>query len=300
MVLPATGVDPRNYTVGQNGEWVTGKPSPSYTAPLTPTEQNAANTARNQALSGLDAGNGAQHVAARQAASGQTPTAGAPPYTPERASYAKTNAPLHPKTESNFIYGRDAFGLRRGAIVRIATDASNPKTKVAASQRYVFRFLFNPAEISFGNQSLAAIVPTTHKNPKDIGAPLFVGQESVSFSLLLDRTQEAYEQGISTRGTIDDVETLYRVCNGDIGSSAGFLSLSQVEIQWGPFTGTSRPLPPFPCYITSIDITHTQFTPRMVPIRTALVISAARLVGVGSGAAVGSVTSTTVGQIGGG
>lgn len=200
----------------------------------------------------------------------------------QRPRFPVSNKPLSIRTETNFPYGMDSFGLRRGAMIRIQRDASNPGTRIVdPKNRYTFNFLFNPDTLNFSNGSFAGVVPPQYKNTNDNLAPMFVGQESLSFNLLLDRTQEAYEEGLSTRGTLDDVEAAYRVINGDFGSSAGYLSLAAVEIHFGPWTQNGHPVPVFPCYITSLSVTHTQFTPRMCPIRTTLQISATRLVGVG-------------------
>lgn len=224
--------------------------------PGTPSEQRAADKAKQEAATRNDAA--------------------------QKPRWPVANKPLSARTETSFPYGHDAFGLRRGAIIRTHRDAANKSTFISNPKyRYTFNFLFNPETINFGNSSFAGVVPPEYKNTNDNLVPLFVGQESCNFSLLLDRTQEAYEEGLSTRGTLDDVEALYRVVNGDFGSSAGYISLAAVEIHFGPTTQNGRPIPMFPCYITSIDVTHTQFTPRMCPMRTTIQISAARLVGVG-------------------
>lgn len=209
----------------------------------------------------------------------------------QKPRFATSNSPLNPRNESPFLAGRDAFGLRRGAIIRTHRDASSPGSYIPnPANRYTFRFLYNPETISFGNQSFEGVTPPNYQNPADNLVPLFVGKETVNFSLLLDRSQDVYEQGLASRGTLDDVEALYRVVNGDLGSRAGFLSLSAVEIHWGPSTQNGRPVPMFPCFITSIDVAHTQFTPRMCPMRTAVSISAVRLVGSeAAGAGLSSV-----------
>lgn len=225
---------------------------------------------------------------------------GSPGSGPQKPRYAVSNGPLNPRAESNFRLGYDAFGLRRGRMVRMYRDASARTTRIVdPKNRYTFQFLYNPAQLDYGNSAFGGVVPPQYKNTNDNLVPMFVGQESVSFTLLLDRTQDAYEQGAKTRGTLDDVEALYRVINGDQGSQAGFLSMSGVEIFWGPSFGNSaHPVPSFPCYVTSLSISHTHFTPRMCPIRTGLTISANRI--VGSNTSTTSVYASGEASLGGG
>lgn len=225
-----------------------------------------------------------------------------PPKTgsgPQKPQFDVQNGPLNPRAESDFRLGYDKFGLRRGCMIRTHRDASARQTRIVdPKNRYKFQFLYNPAQIDFGNAAFGGVVPPQYKNTNDNLIPMFVGQESCSFTLLLDRTQDAYEQGLKTRGTLDDVEALYRVINGDQGSQAGFLSMSGVEIHWGPSTQNGRPLQPFPCFVTSLSISHTHFTPRMCPIRTALTISASRI--VGSNTSASSVFTSAQASLGGG
>jgi hypothetical protein len=69
------------------------------------------------------------------------------------------------------------------------------------------------------------------------------------------------------RGTLADIEYIYKVCNGDgwtrlnqTTSDIGFLMMTLVEIELGP----NRYLG----YLNSLGIEHTFFTENMVPLRT--------------------------------
>jgi hypothetical protein len=198
------------------------------------------------------------------------------------------NPPLHPLSESPFMFGRDAVALQRGLIRRVSAVAGNDAAQpMTASDRYQFRFLYNPESLEFSNSTFTGLVDPLYAGSADYPHMRFPGQETVTFALMLDRTQDAYAQGLTTLGTQVDIDALYRVINGS-EVNPGYLYLSAVEIFWGPasanggYTQNGRPLPPFPCYITNLQISHTQFTPRMCPIRTIVTISANSLVGATS------------------
>lgn len=198
-----------------------------------------------------------------------------PPKEQTKAPYV--NAPLNSKSETNFPYGHDNVALKRGYIMRLAERAgSRTEDYIPSNKRYKFRFLYNPESVTYSTNVFAGSVPPDYGNANDILTARFIGQETVSFGLMLDRTQEAYEQGIKTRGTLPDLEALYRVVNGNPGLNTGFLYLSLVIIYWEPTT-TVASLPPFYGYITNINVEHSKFTPRMCPIRSVVSISAARL-----------------------
>ena len=204
--------------------------------------------------------------------------AGLPTKPPrEQTKPPYVNAPLNPKSETNFPYGHDAVALKRGYIMRLAERAAARTSEyIPTNKRYKFRFLYNPESVTYSTNVYSGSVPPEFGNPNDVLTARFIGQETVSFGLMLDRTQEAYEQGIKTRGTLPDLEALYRVVNGNPGLNTGFLYLSTVVIYWEP-TNLVASLPPFFGYITNINVEHNQFNPRMCPIRSVVSISAARL-----------------------
>lgn len=187
------------------------------------------------------------------------------------------NPPHHALSENQFLLGRENArrNPHRGTIVRTSSRAAGDSS-YRHRKRYGFRFLYNPETITFNTNVYTGVVPPEFQNPNDptAGGAKFIGQESVQFSLMLDRTQEVYEQGLqNTRGTLPDLEALYRVANGNIGMAAGFLYLSEVEIHWGP----SNALPMFRGYITSINVVHTKFTPHLTPMRSLVEVSVVRL-----------------------
>lgn len=228
--------------------------------------------------------------AAEQAAIAAIVEGGAPDQTPR---FDIINPPLHPKSETTFTYGMDVVKLQRGMLERIADRATlvGDKGVLPPNKRYKFRFLYNPESISVSTSTDAGLVPPELSTSSGLVVGKFPGQETWRFGLMLDRTQEAYDQGIATRGTQVDIDALYRVINGNYGNP-GFLYLSAIRVHWGPTTKQSKPLAPFNGYITNLSITHTKFTPRMCPIRSIVDISITRLVGEqGSGSAQGQVAT---------
>jgi hypothetical protein len=177
------------------------------------------------------------------------------------------------------MYGHDAVSLQRGRIMSLADRAAVEGTLIPFAKRYQFQFLYNPETVSYSTNVFQGLVPPGYTNPADTGVARFLGQETVSFGLMVDRTQEAYEEGIKTRGTLPDIEALYRVVNGTPGLQTGFLYLSEVMIYWGPYGKGigSESLPPFHGYISNISNEHTKFSPRMCPIRSIISISANRI-----------------------
>lgn len=204
--------------------------------------------------------------------------AGLPTKPPkEQTKPPYVNYAVNSKSETDFPYGHDRVTLKRGYIMRLAERAAARTSEyIPASKRYKFRFLYNPESVTYSTNVYAGSVPPEYGNPNDVLTARFIGQETVSFGLMLDRTQEAYEQGDKTRGTLPDLEALYRVVNGNPGLNTGFLYLSTIVIYWEP-TNLVSSLPPFYGYITNINVEHNQFNPRMCPTRSIVSISAARL-----------------------
>jgi hypothetical protein len=157
------------------------------------------------------------------------------------------------------------------------TDAT---LAIPGNKRYRFQFLYNPESININTNVFSGTVDPGFQNQADPLQAKFVGQESLSFGLMLDRSHEVYEQGArKTRGTLPDIEALYRVVNGSRGINAGFLYLSEVVCYFGP----ANALAPFRGYVTSINITHTKFTAHMTPIRSIVDLSMARLADTAAG-----------------
>lgn len=215
----------------------------------------------------------------------RTPAAGAPSGVAPPSSFQRDpgggdliNPPLHPLAETHFPDGM-RLKIKRGVLIRMEEVVGDTSTVTSRANRYRFRFLYNPESIAISTNVFQGAVPPNFKTQVTDGSPdfvaKFVGQETVTFGLMVDRTQEVYEQGpASTKGTLPDIEALYRAINGSVGSKAGFLYLSTVKLQW---SSAPNALPAFTGYVTSVNVTHTKFTPYMTPMRSLIDLSLARI-----------------------
>lgn len=241
----------------------------TYGKAVPGTKAGKANSSTPQSPAGAEGLAGSQQVQALVAGG----------YPDEKPRWNLINPRLHPLSETTFPYGHDGVSLQRGMLTRIADRAGVQEGKtLPAEKQYKFRFLYNPESISVSTAVDPGLAPPELSTSSGLVVGKFIGQETWRFGLMLDRTQEAYEKGIKTVGTLVDIDSLYRVINGNYGNP-GFLYLSAIRVDWGPTSQGGRPLPPFNGYITSLNITHTKFTPRMCPIRSLVDISITRLVG---------------------
>lgn len=236
---------------------------------------------------------------------------------------------------SDVTYKNDSFhGYRRGRIwywqtagdvsnidnttgtVTKASDATKNKAGVSSAEKmlldrnYGFQFLWNPESIQTNVARNMDITPSSADTLRVV-AGVFPGQETVSLSIVLDRTndfayakatgagsanyyttgfplaaKQNFNEQLSTllkQGTMADLEYLFRAING-AGSG---------ERQWttllGKKTANVGYLQPtllgialgpdahnnlsYVGWISNIAINHTAFTETMVPLRTQVSIS---------------------------
>lgn len=264
---PTTVTDPRRQAIGDSRA-VRGNAAANTTDP------------RRQAIENRRA---QTTQAAAAATSAGAPAGAAPPPGPRARDVvtgAIVNPPLHPLSNSVFLDGVNV-PLQRGVMIRTQEVLGDDSTNIVMAQRYQFRFIYNPESVAFSSNVFQGMVPPGYQDPAATFQAKFVGQETLSFGLMIDRTQEVYEQGaVATRGTMPDVEALYKVVNGSKGIDAGFLYLSTVEVHWT--RSATNSLPKFVGFVTSINVTHTKFTPLMTPIRSLVDISMTRISGTGA------------------
>lgn len=238
----------------------------------TPSGQGTYNPAQRSLVLGLKQPEDAVNKTA--IAAGRTKANTATSARQAAANLPLSNPPLSALSETTFTDGSDIVGLRRGVMVRKAVSAAGGNL----DRPFVFRFLYNPATIDLSTSTFAGVLPPQYT---PVGAERytahFAGQEQLNFQLMLDRTQEFYEQGLGCRGTQIDIDALYRVLNGPAGNP-GYLTLSAVEVQWGPTSQNGRPLPSFFGYVTNLHISHTMLSPRMAPMRSIVDITVNSLV----------------------
>lgn len=160
---------------------------------------------------------------------------------------------------------------------------------------WAFRFHYNPESLSFQAQTNWNV----SQPPADIGTIIGIGLETLSFSFLINRTEDVSSKRPLSRpmmgkknfydlGTTHDIEMLYRTINGDpqsygttytgLTSSAGYdpngsantglLLATAVVIQFNNIK--------FPCFITGLTVEHKMFSDKMVPMLSTVTIAATR------------------------
>lgn len=245
----------------------------------------------------------------------------------------KWSLPVRPVTvEPDFVgklYEENFHGLRRGRIWYFAGagdvstvdkksgDASrsggsgDPK-RVQINHDYGFQFLWNPENITTNVQRNMDITPSNADTLRVVSG-VFPGQESVSLTIQLDRTNDfAYAKAYRGRydanpndyldgypgakynfpeqmnllmkqGTMADLEYLFKAINGaGTGNGAWTTLLKKQTSNVGYLAPTllGFSLGPdaqnnlsYVGWISNISINHTAFTEEMIPIRTAVSFS---------------------------
>jgi hypothetical protein len=241
--------------------------------------------------------------------------------------------PLRPRNvEQEFVgktYSSDFHGLRRGRIWYFAGagDVSTVDSKSGDAQRsggtgpttapkrvqidhnYGFQFLWNPESINTNVQRNMDITPSNADTLRVVSG-VFPGQESVSLSIMLDRTNDfayakasgyadpnLYSNGypgvtynfndqidmLLKQGTMADLEYLFKAINGSgtatgewttllekKTSNVGYLSPTLLAFSLGPDAQNNLS---YVGWISNISINHSAFTETMIPIRTTVSFS---------------------------
>ena len=132
---------------------------------------------------------------------------------------------------------------------------------------------------------ISQVGATGYVSPSFISKTLFTADDIKNYKLGFNEAQgDDYIRGqladLMMRGTVADVEYLYRAINGSGPGDAkstwingrgtqtsdiGYLMPTLLNIDIGPLS--------YQGYVTNLSVTHTGFTPNMVPIRTTLQIS---------------------------
>lgn len=178
----------------------------------------------------------------------------------------------HPDNVSHA--GRKPF---KGSIETAAID-----TDTIASHPWGFRFHFNPNNVKIQTAFDGGVFP----NQADIftGFQIFIHQQGISFSLLLNRIPDMTETStknyypsinstdfanIKKWGTLVDLDYLYRAINGDYTvsdtnwktSDIGYISPNIVKVTLGK-NWSFLALP------QNVSVTHQQFNLDMTPVMT--------------------------------
>ena len=180
---------------------------------------------------------------------------------------------------------------------------SNPK-----DNNWGFQFLWNPETISTTTTRNSNVVPSNLDKFANVNS-LFTAMEALNFSITIDRTVDfafakaLYNKGASgfdqyytngypgdqsetfdqkfdalmKRGTLADIEYIYRAINGSgqngnmwlngFGQETaelGFLSPVAIAVRFGPDANSIS----YVGWVESLQIQHTRFTENMIPINS--------------------------------
>lgn len=245
------------------------------------------------------------------------------PVRPKRIDQETVGGTYSPYGESEFD------GFRRGRIwyyagagdvstvdstsgdaTRSGGDLSTQRKKFTADHKYAFQFLWNPESISTNVQRNMDITPSNADTLRVVSG-VFPGQETVSLSVMLDRTNDfAYAKAsgyaspefykgrypnegrqdfnaqikkLLEQGTMADLEYLFKAINGaGTGNGEWTTLLGKKTSNVGYLSPTllAFSLGPDPHdnlsyvgWISNISINHTAFTETMIPLRTTVSFS---------------------------
>lgn len=223
---------------------------------------------------------------------------------------------------SDKTYENESFhGYRRGRIWYwqtggvVGTTTNTTSNAQGAKQTlldrdYGFQFLWNPETITTNVARNMDITPSSADTLRVV-AGVFPGQETVSFSIILDRTHDfAFSKATGTstpayyttgfplakaqdfnaqiktlmeQGTMADLEYLFRAINGAgtgdqqwttlLGKKTANVGYLQPTLLGIALGPNTHTNLSYVGWISNIGITHTDFTESMIPIRTTVNIS---------------------------
>ncbi|CAB4148162.1 hypothetical protein UFOVP696_38 [uncultured Caudovirales phage] len=239
---------------------------------------------------------------------------------PELVKSPYENASFHGYRRGRIWYWQTAGDVSSidnttGAVTK-ASDASKNKAGVKGAEsmlldrNYGFQFLYNPETIQTNVARNMDITPSSADTLRVV-AGVFPGQETVSLSIILDRTNDFayakatgrgssnyYTSGFPDRlkqnfdqqlkdllaqGTMADLEYLFRAINGaGSGDKQWTTLLGKKTANVGYLQPTLLGIALGPLvhenlsyvgWISNVSITHTAFTETMIPLRTQVSLS---------------------------
>ena len=224
---------------------------------------------------------------------------------------------------SSTVYTNDSFhGYRRGRIWYWQTSADISKTtsdnsdaasgaeKLLLDRNYGFQFLWNPEAISVNVSRNMDITPNSADTLRVV-AGVFPGQETVSLTIVLDRTNDfAYAKATGTgsaeyytagfplaakqdfttqlntlleQGTMADLEYLFRAINGSgsgdkqwttlLGKKTANVGYLQPTLLGVALGPDTHNNLSYVGWISNLSMSHSAFTQTMIPLRTTVTIS---------------------------
>lgn len=241
---------------------------------------------------------------------------------PHSWSLPLTPRTLEPETVGGTEFESNSFhGGRRGRIwyyqgagdINEKSTENSPSSaeKMLLDRKYGFQFLWNPENVTTNVARNMDITPSAADTLRVV-AGVFPGQETMSLSIVLDRTNDfAYGKAIGLpaspeyygarfsgeakqdfatqwamlmrQGTMADLEYLFRAINGSgsgdkqwttlLGKKTANVGYLQPTLMGIVLGPNEHDNLSYVGWISNIGITHTAFTETMIPIRTTVNIS---------------------------
>lgn len=207
-----------------------------------------------------------------------------------------THLPLltNPGVHMTTLHESGTVGLPGGPPWKgsLAMYMKLPSTALSTTHRYGFVFHYNPTQVVSSYSMDSGIVPNATDQFQAAGS-MYAHQQQITLSLLLNRQAEMGEVNyqnlqpptslvhlnmLQKYGTNYDLDFLWGAINGDTvladtGVTAHDIGYLQANILYLTLGNWWK----FPVLITQADITHTKFTPTMVPTMTQVDLTMTRL-----------------------
>lgn len=201
------------------------------------------------------------------------------------ATGTRWNPPFHPHMLSSPPHTQTQ-NLARGYILEDTTNSTS-----GSMQRGV-RFMYNPAQlsISHGINADSSPLPSDVRDSHNRGQVLGASQNSLSFSLLFDRTYDVWDSALAgtdqaNLGVYADVRAIYDLVGlfqgadgSDLGTFNPNVGAFDVPLQYMVpvpaffFFGTQGKSLSYYGYISSLGVNYTSWTRDMTPKRCEVTI----------------------------
>jgi len=236
------------------------------------------------------------------------------------------NKPEHAFRRSIMWFFNGSDSVSQGSTTGTTTTPSAPSgsgssgsgtsaPNTTADNAWAFQFLWNPTDISISVDRNTDVTPTSADRFTTVSG-MYPGQETVSFSITLDRTWDMaclrglkdpskatdyYKKGIRgdliyntgtqitdlmQLGTLADVEYLLKTINGEasggsvwknaLGRTTADIGYLQPNVVAVQFGPSINSLS-YVGWITNLQIAHSSFTEDMIPIKSTVQVSLACL-----------------------
>lgn len=223
-----------------------------------------------------------------------------------------------------FFNGNNSVGVTSGSSTTSANSSAaggtvngqkQTVTTVTADTAWAFQFLWNPTDINISVDRNTDVTPTSADRFTTVSG-MYPGQESISFSITIDRTWDMaclrgltnitkstdyYKKGVRkglvydtvnqikdlmAKGTLADIEYLLKTINGEsadgatwknaLGRETADIGYLQPNVVAVQFGPSINSLS-YVGWVTNLQISHSAFTEDMIPLKSTVQVSLACL-----------------------